>query len=242
MIDDSITSESHSSRVRHIILHYTSVDTDTSLRLLSQGNVSAHYLITDALRPHIYRLVDEGQSAWHAGDSRWFEQASLNATSIGVELVNQGRIDNPNGKPHWAPYPEQQVNALIHLLQDLITRHNIPSENIIGHSDAAPQRKTDPGPLFPWKQLAQSGIGRWYDESAAASYKLALQQAPLPSTTWFQETLQTLGYNTPRNGTLDRATRNVIAAFQMHYRPSRHDGKPDIETAAIMKALLQAKH
>ncbi|MCW3779864.1 peptidoglycan-binding domain-containing protein, partial [Levilactobacillus namurensis] len=59
-----------------------------------------------------------------------------------------------------------------------------------------------------------------------------------PDVSWFQQQLQRLGYTTPQNGTLDRATINVLAAFQMHYRPALHDGQPDAETAAIMLAML----
>ena len=46
-----------------------------------------------------------------------------------------------------------------------------------------------------------------------------------------------LGYQTPQTGELDVATRHVIAAFQMRFRPSLFDGTPDAESAAILKAL-----
>jgi N-acetylmuramoyl-L-alanine amidase len=241
-IDDSIQSIGHSSRVRYIVLHYTSVDTPTSLKILSEGKVSTHYLITDDTVPHIYRLVDEGRTAWHAGESRWLEQTALNSLSIGIELVNGGRLDHPSGKRSWSPYHEAQIQALTVLLRELIDRHNVLPENIVGHSDIAPQRKTDPGPLFPWKHLAEQGIGRWQNEAVVLANKAALQHQPLPSVAWFQDQLTALGYASPRHGKLDRATQNVIAAFQMHYRPLRYDGQPDRETAAILMALLPAKH
>lgn len=236
-IDDSIAAVSHDSRVRYIVLHYTSAAGPRALDLLSRGGVSAHYLITDDARPHIYRLVDETRSAWHAGDSRWYEQAWLNPTSIGIELVNTGRNDQAHGAPAWQPYPDAQIQALVLLLRDLIARHGVHPENIVGHSDIAPQRKTDPGPLFPWKRLADAGIGRWYDEAQAAAHWVTLQRQGVPDAAWFQRQLARLGYACPQHGRLDRATRNVIAAFQMHYRPANYDGQPDAETAAIMMAL-----
>lgn len=241
-IDDTINAVGQSSRVRYVVLHYTSVDTATSLEILSKQKVSAHYLITNDAAPRIYRLVSEDKTAWHAGESRWFDQPSLNSLSIGIELVNGGRYDEPSGSTRWAPYSATQISALSLLLKDLITRHNISPENIVGHSDIAPQRKTDPGPLFPWKTLAAAGIGRWHSETLAASYEATLQLKPLPSINWFQEQLKKLGYTSPTHGKLDRATKNVIAAFQMHYRPSNYSGQPDIETASIMMALLTSQH
>lgn len=240
-IDDSIRAVSQDSRVRYIVLHYTSASNEVSLNLLSQGKVSSHYLITDAPRPQVYRLVDETRTAWHAGESRWFKQVSLNPVSIGIELVNQGRTDLPQGQAMWEPYSENQIQALVLLLKDLIARHDVRPENIVGHSDIAPQRKTDPGPLFPWKRLAQAGIGRWYDEATAATYWVKLQQEGVPDIFWFQQQLARLGYACPQTGQLDRETKNVLAAFQMHYRPLDYQGKPDAETAAIILALLEPR-
>lgn len=236
-VDDSVTAVSHDSRVRYIVLHYTKTSAQDSLKLLSQGQVSTHYLITNDTPAKIYRLVDETRSAWHAGQSRWHQQVSLNPVSIGIELVNSGRKDLPGGETSWEPYAASQIQTLILLLQDLIARHGVRPENIVGHSDIAPQRKTDPGPLFPWKQLAQAGIGRWYDETLVASNWVTLQQEGIPDVAWFQRQLARLGYAAPQHGRLDRDTKNVIAAFQMHYRPARYDGQPDAETAAIMMAL-----
>lgn len=236
-VDTSLTAASQDSRVRYIVLHYTSAGRDRALELLSRGGVSTHYLITDDARPRIYRLVDETRSAWHAGESAWYDQVSLNPVSIGIELVNAGRRDGAGGAPAWQPYSDAQIETLVRLLQDLLARHHVRPENIVGHSDIAPQRKTDPGPLFPWKRLAQAGIGRWYDEALAASHWITLQREGTPDVAWFQRQLARLGYACPQHGRLDRATRNVLAAFQMHYRPADYSGRPDAETAAIMMAL-----
>ncbi|AKQ56609.1 N-acetylmuramoyl-L-alanine amidase [Bordetella hinzii] len=236
-VDRSITAASQGSRVRYIVVHYTSADDAESLRLLSRGEVSAHYLISARADTRVYQLVDENRAAWHAGTSWWFGQSSLNFTAIGIEIVNAGWQDQPDGSKRYAPYAPAQITALTHLLRDIAERHGIRPENIVGHSDIAPQRKLDPGPEFPWRTLAQAGIGRWYDETAAAGRMLRLQTEGLPDVAWFQAELARLGYETPRHGQLDRATRNVLAAFQMHYRPARHDGEPDAETAAIMQSM-----
>ena len=236
-VDRSITASGQSSRMRYIVLHYTSADDAESLRLLSRGEVSAHYLVSARPDTRVYQLVDESRAAWHAGSSRWFEQSSLNFTSIGIEIVNPGWQDQPDGGKRYAPYAPAQITALTRLLRDIAERHGIRPENIVGHSDIAPQRKLDPGPDFPWRALAQAGIGRWYDEAAAAERMPRLQTEGLPDVAWFQAELARLGYDAPRHGQLDRATRNVLAAFQMHYRPARHDGEPDAETAAIMQSM-----
>ncbi|WMD18033.1 N-acetylmuramoyl-L-alanine amidase [Achromobacter seleniivolatilans] len=235
-LDTSVTAVSQASRVRSIVLHYTSVDDAKSMQLLSQGKVSSHYLINESGRA--YRLVDESRAAWHAGASSWYGNIAMNSTSIGIEIVNAGWTEGTDGKPVWHAYDDRQVRALTILLRDIIQRHGIAPENVVGHSDIAPQRKVDPGPLFPWKALAQAGIGRWYDESGAASHLARLQVQGTPDVTWFQKQLARLGYACPQDGTLDRATINTLAAFQMHYRPALHDGQPDAETAAIMLAIL----
>lgn len=235
-LDTSITAASQSSRVRSVVVHYTTVDDAESLRLLSKGKVSAHYLID--LDGRAYRLVDENRAAWHAGASSWYGNIAMNSTSIGIEIVNPGWTEGINGERVWHPYDSRQVRALTILLRDIVQRHNIAPENVVGHSDIAPQRKVDPGPLFPWKSLADAGIGRWYNEAGAAEHLARLRTQGVPDIAWFQKQLQRLGYACPQDGVLDRATINTLAAFQMHYRPALHDGQPDAETAAIMLAIL----
>lgn len=233
-VDTSLNAVGQNSRVRQIVLHYTAGDTPTSLKVLSQQDVSSHYLITDDKTPVVYRLVEEDRRAWHAGVSHWGEHRDLNTSSIGIEIVNAGRLADGQ----WAPYSDAQIETVIRLLQDLVQRHRIPPDNIVGHSDIAPQRKTDPGPLFPWKRLAKAGLGRWYDPQTVAYYQQEFALA-LPSINTIQQQLAKLGYNVPTHGQWDRATQNVLAAFQMHYRPSVYDGQLDAETAAILAALSQ---
>ena len=236
-MDTRHPSVNHDSRVQFVVLHYTSTSLERSLELLTRGPVSSHYLIGDN-PPTIYKLVDENLRAWHAGESEWKGRTWLNSSSIGIEIVNKGYRDTPNGRV-WYPYTEGQVQALIELLTDISTRYKIDPQNIIGHSDSAPLRKLDPGPLFPWQRLAEAGFGVW-PNAAAVAREQALFSVALPSITWFQQQLAQLGYETPQTGELDVATRHVLTAFQMHFRPSRFDGTPDAESAAILSVLNAA--
>ena len=168
-LNTSVNAVSQSSRVRAIVIHYTTEDDARSMQLLSKGKVSAHYLLSPAGRAH--RLVDETRAAWHAGNSSWYGITAMNSTSIGIELVNAGWTQGADGGRVWHAYDDRQIRALTILVRDLIQRHGVAPENVVGHSDIAPQRKVDPGPLFPWKQLAAAGIGRWYDEAGAAAQR-----------------------------------------------------------------------
>ena len=234
-IDDSISSRSQSDRIKYIIIHYTFGDLSRSLETLTQKEVSSHYLLTDTDKPFFYKLVDESRQANHAGLSSWKIYNQLNASSIGIEIVNSGFIDTPEGRA-WYPYPQEQIDQLILLLKKLTTRYNIKPENILGHSDIAPQRKQDPGPMFPWKQLADAGLIPWPDQNRVARL-LSQYQMQLPDIFWFQKKLAQHGYAVPQTGELDQETRNVMMAFQSKYRQSLFDGIPDAETAAILEAL-----
>lgn len=240
-IDRSITATGQSSRVEFVVLHYTNSNTARSLQLLSRGNVSSHYLITDGAAPKTYQLVDEARRAWHAGESSWRGRTWLNASSIGIELVHEPFESGTEhrAEPEWRPWQQTQIDLLIPLLQDIVQRHDIDAANIVAHSDVAPQRKQDPGPRFPWEQLAQAGLGRWYHEADVLRWQAELATRPLPSVRWFQERLAEVGYDVPRHGQPDDATRAALRAFQMHWHPERHDGLPDRATAAKLLAVLK---
>ena len=239
-IDRQHPSANHDSRVQWVVVHYTSTDVQHSLELLTRGGVSSHYLIGDDNNATIYKLMDENQRAWHAGESQWQGRTWLNSSSIGIEIVNPGYKDTPTGRL-WYPYSEAQIQSLITLLKDISQRNGISPRHIIGHSDIAPLRKLDPGPLFPWKRLADEGLGLWPNEQAVARQQAVFNTNPLPEVGWFQAQLARLGYATPQTGELDVATRHVLAAFQMHYRPARFDGTPDAQTAALLLVLNQTK-
>lgn len=98
--------------------------------------VSAHYLIRrDGT---LIQYVDPGLRAWHAGVSTWKGRERCNDFSIGVEL--EGADD--------VPFAEPQYETLVALTKSLFERYG--ELDIAGHSDIAPDRKTDPGPWFDW--------------------------------------------------------------------------------------------
>jgi len=233
-INSEHVSEAQDSRVQYVVLHYTSSDLQESLKTLTKKGVSSHYLINDNPAT-IYQLVDENRRAWHAGISEWQGRTWLNASTIGIELVNPGYRETPEGRV-WSAYSEAQISQLIVLLKDIQQRHQLSPDSIIGHSDIASQRKVDPGPLFPWQRLAEAGLIRWPDAQEVARQQLQYENA-LPDMLWFQQQLAQHGFAIELSGIEDVQTRNVLAAFQMKYRPARYDGVADAQTAALLNVL-----
>lgn len=242
-IDTNNPSVAQNDRVRFLVLHYTATDDAESLRLLTQGNVSAHYLVkthpnTVEGKPVVLQLVPEEQRAWHAGVSDWQGRNSLNDTSIGIEIVNKGFTETMLGRT-WYPYNESQIKLIERLTKDIVERYNIAPTDVVAHSDIAPLRKSDPGPLFPWKRLADQGIGAWPDGATVTKYIDGREIHDTASVAIIQQALARYGYKIPQSGTLDDETRQVITAFQMHFRAQDFSGTPDVETEAIALALVE---
>jgi len=234
-IDATYSARGQSDRVKFIIIHYTVGNLPSSLKTLTQEVVSSHYLLTDTDPPFFYSLVDESRQANHAGVSNWKTYTQLNVSSIGIEIVNPGYTDTPQGRL-WYPFKPSQIDALIPLLKEIVARHHIAPENILGHNEIAPQRKEDPGPLFPWKRLADAGLIAWPDANRVAA-ALPQYQARLPDAVWFQKKLALHGYAVPQSGQFDRETQNVLSVFQSKFRQSKFDGAADAETAALLDVL-----
>ena len=215
-----LPSPNHAARqspVDVLVLHYTELPLDESLKVLRDGGrpnrVSAHYVLAED--GTAYRLVPEDRVAWHAGRSYWRGHEALNGTSIGIEIVNL------HGDRH--DYPEGQIAALMELCRDIIGRHPaIEPRNVVGHSDIAPKRKIDPGLRFPWARLAASGIGLWPRAGAA----------PLGGD--IQVALQRFGY--PPAG--EATTADIVASFQRRFRPAKANGIADAETRSLLADLL----
>ncbi len=241
-IDGRYSAKSQDSRVQYLIVHFTTVDFASSLKTLTEGEVSSHYLVSERVGdepPKIYQLVDEKRRAFHAGASSWKGASMLNASSIGIEIVNLGYRDEPSGRV-WYPFQAEQIDAVIALIKKIVAEHDIKPDRILGHSDIAPGRKNDPGPRFPWKRLADAGLIIWPDaERVQRGMSVYTQQ--LPDINWFQQKLQAHGFGLAITGTLDPPTRSALEAFQMKYRPNKFDGEPDAETAALLDVLTQSK-
>ncbi len=202
-----------------LVLHYTGMPTgQEALDWLRnpKSQVSAHYLIEEDGR--IFGLVAEDRRAWHAGISHWRGGADVNDRSIGIELVNPGHEFG------YRDFAAPQIESLVALSQDILTRHPIPARNLVGHSDVAPGRKTDPGERFPWRDLAAAGVGLWPQAARVAS--------PIASED-IADLLRHYGYG------LDGVPpADVIAAFQRHFRPKNIDGIGDAETLGLLSDLI----
>lgn len=217
-----------------IVLHYTGMQTGPEAldRLRDpEAKVSSHYLVEEDGR--VFRLVDEARRAWHAGVSFWKGERDINGRSIGIEIVNPGH--------DWGyrPFPDVQITAVIDLLAAIRSRWSVEDARIIGHSDVAPDRKIDPGELFPWKRLAEAGHGLWVEPPPAPGLPLAEGEEGA-GVFALQAGLTRLGYDCAPSGKFDADTKTVVSAFQRHWRPERFDGVADGETRARLIALLRA--
>jgi len=216
-----------------IVLHYTGMPSgEGALARLRDpaAKVSAHYLVEEDGR--VFTLVAEERRAWHAGKSFWKGQTDLNGVSIGIEIVNPGH--------EWGyrEFPPPQIEAVIALIGDIRTRWDIDDGRIVGHSDVAPDRKEDPGELFPWDQLAAAGHGLWTDLDAAPGQPLGLGDEG-PGVFLLQAGLTRLGYNCSPSGQYDETTATIVRAFQRHWRPELVDGRADGQSRARLMALLR---
>ena len=237
-----------SERIKTIVLHYTVSDNERSIKTLTTGNVSSHYLILSNDDDKIYNLVPESERAWHAGNSGFAGRTILNDTSIGIEIVNSGikpeyrdalRNSNLEYRPyeHFVAFDELQIKKVAQLVQDLAKRYDISPKNIVGHSDIAPSRKIDPGAKFPWERMYKEyGIGAWYDEfdKQFFMHQDEFAAATIPE---IKQAFRDYGYKINDSDEWDRASRDVVYAFQLHFRPQRPTGELDLETYAILKAL-----
>ena len=183
-------------RPRFLILHYTDTDDAAeSLAILQsqEKQVSAHYLLDED--GSAFRLVEEEMRAWHAGKSFWQGERDVNSASIGIEIQNPG-----HGRGYRA-FPAKQMAGVLELCQGIMQRHKILPQHVLAHSDIAPLRKADPGELFPWKWLAENGVGVWpKDEAPAVDGGL-------------KDVLLRLGYDP------DVPEKELVTAFQRHFEP-----------------------
>lgn len=177
-----------------IVLHYTAMATAGAAqrRLCDPAcQVSAHYLIGP--EGAVVQMVQEDQRAWHAGAGRWGACDDINSRSIGIELANDGS----------SPFAAAQMDALEQLMMGVMARWPIPPERVIGHSDMAPGRKSDPGARFDWQRLARQGLSVWPDEN--------LTQDHDPGR--FRDFATTIGYSETHSDT------ELLAAFRLRFRP-----------------------
>lgn len=262
-------SPNASSRVRSLVIHYTVDNFATAIneRFLKDGVVGVHYLIPDPTEQsyrdagyddlRIFSLVDEARGAWHAGASAWENRVKLNDSSIAVDLVNQAS-DN-DGIFTFPPFNEEQIEATIALCKDILKRYpDIQATQIIGHGDTSLDRKSDPGAAFPWKRLYENGVGAWYDDAVKEKYVVQFIRDGIPPEAEIAKKLSSYGYGitavpgggyafkqfitTGFGGNIKadpQALEKTVRVFQLHFRQQKYDGVTDVETAAILYALIE---
>lgn len=216
-----------------LILHYTGMKTGEDAEnwlCAAESDVSCHYLVYEDGR--VVQMVREADRAWHAGRGSWKGVDDVNSFSIGIEMVNCGPLAD------FPPFPDAQIEAVIGLSRGICERWDIPPERVLAHSDTAPGRKVDPGERFPWRVLAENGIGHFVEPSPIRGGRfLAPGDAGQPVEA-FQSMLSLYGYGVEINGLYDQTTRDVVEAFQRHFRPQRVDGVGDQSTIETLHRLL----
>jgi len=201
--------------INSIVLHYTGMETGESA-LTKMCNpefeVSCHYAVEE--NGDIFRLVDEEKKAWHAGVSSWREQENINVNSIGIEIINKGHEFG------YTSFPRIQTEAFLKLCIDINKRHNIDQRWVVGHSDIAPNRKEDPGELFPWKILADNGIGLWHnDDVHDGNYdSYMFTNTDIINV---KKQLAEIGYYIHPSDNLDKQFKDVLTAFYRRFFPER---------------------
>jgi N-acetylmuramoyl-L-alanine amidase len=220
-----------------LVLHYTGMsDNEAALKLLASpsSEVSAHYVVLQD--GYIIQMVAEDRRAWHAGAAYWAGETDINSCSIGIEICNPG---HDHGYPD---FPRRQIAATIALCRSIFTRYRIAPDRVLAHSDVAPARKQDPGEKFPWRLLADSGIGLWVKPAALnLPGPIFVLGETDPAIEEAQKLLARYGYGVSPSGYFDGTTRDAIAAFQRHFRPARVDGVLDVSTLTTLKSVLMER-
>ena len=221
-----------SKSIKLLVIHYTGMQSEREsiMRLCNpKYKVSSHFVINQ--NGKIYRLVQDYQTAWHAGKSCWGKYKNLNKNSIGIELVNKGHeFDYTNFK-------KKQISSLIKICKILIKKYKIKKRNIVGHSDISPLRKIDPGEKFPWKELADKKIGIWHNCKTKDLIKFRQVRISNKFKSEFINNLKKIGYcfNNKKKTNFSK----TVEAFQRHYRKELINGIIDKECLIIAINILK---
>ncbi len=217
--------------IKFVIIHYTGMQSEIeSLNRLKdpKKKVSAHYLINR--KGEITKLVNERNTAWHAGKSRWKNFKNLNHYSIGIELVNKGHEFG------YQKFTSIQIKSLINLCKNLKKKYKIKSENFLGHSDIAPLRKVDPGEKFPWRKLSKYNLGFWYKKEVQ---KIKNQKDKKRNL--FFKNIYKIGYRYfSLKQKMINKDKKIIKAFQLKFLPKSVSGKLDQKTLQISYYLASS--
>ena len=216
--------------IKFIVIHYTGMQSVRACikRLTnSKSKVSTHYLIDR--KGKTIRMVDEKNTAWHAGKSKWKNFNNLNPYSIGIELVNKGHQFG------YENFSKKQISSLILLCKSLIKKYKIKNSNILGHSDIAPLRKKDPGEKFPWHFLSKEKIGYWHNINKKKIKNQNLNKNDLRKI--FFNNLYKIGYRYFDKKKSSKNDLKIIKVFQRRFRQNKINGLIDQESFKISHYL-----
>ena len=169
--------------------------------------------------------------------SSWAGETDINSRSIGIEIVNPGHEFG------YRDFPLRQMAAVISLCKSIVARRGpFPPERVLAHSDVAPERKEDPGEKFPWAcctiPASAIGCGRRRSMSRARGSARATTARRCGGC---NARCTSYGYGIEESGRYDETTREVVTAFQRHFRPARVDGVADASTVRTLRALIETR-
>jgi len=219
--------------IKFIVIHYTGMQSVRACikRLTSiKSKVSTHYLIDR--KGKIISMVDDKNTAWHAGRSKWKNFTNLNRHSIGIELVNKGHQFG------YENFSKKQISKLILLCKFLIKKYKIKKSNILGHSDVTPLRKKDPGEKFPWYFLSKKKIGYWYNPSNKNIINHNMSKNDLRNI--FFSNLYKIGYRYFDKKKSSQSDLKIIKVFQRRFRQNKVNGLIDYESLQISHYLASS--
>ena len=221
-------------KIKFIIFHYTGMKRESNAIkkfIKIQSEVSSHYFIRK--NGEIILMVPELYIAWHAGVSSWRNYNSLNINSIGIE------ISNPGHKFGYVNFTKKQIKSLIKLSKFLIYKYKIKKNNILGHSDIAPDRKLDPGEKFPWELLFKNKIGFWHQLDKKKLKLLRNNNVSTKNNELSKKKLKKIGYPSSSKFLKSQLKfdKFLIKAFQRRFRPALVNGKIDQECMLIINKL-----
>lgn len=207
-------------KVKFLVLHHVgSPELNTinvSIDIFKKLDVSSHYIVSQ--NGAIYQLVNENNIAWHAGTSYWKGVNGLNLNSIGIEF------HSPN--PEKIGFTKEQIRAGIKLCQDIITRHKIKKEDVVGHSDIGYNketgyldRKQDPSHLFPWKEFAKNRVGYFpKTRKSKKDINIICQLGDKGEETRnLQKNLKIFGYKITTDSAYGKQTESVVKVFKRRF-------------------------
>ena len=197
-----------------------------------KSKVSAHYFIKK--NGKIFNLVPDLYEAWHAGKSNWKNIQSLNRYSIGIEIQNSGHEN------FYEKFSNKQMKSVKNLLRFLIRKYRLNYNNILGHSDIAPNRKKDPGEKFPWKELAKLKLAHWHKLDEKKLKKYRLKRINSSDENKFFINLNKIGYLKVQSKSSVTKKKLLVKAFQRRFRQGLINGISDQECLILSENLLKS--